>query len=159
RCRRARGGYLCVGSAARAGTRRPESARARSADHDQLPDTQSTRRPAHRAQQFVLLPRRELHAAVRTRCLTPAWWSAAQSSPARSPAAQLSAAIEGVGVLGPGLRDWPTATAVLAGSTDYQPARTELPLPTLLPAAERRRAGRVVRLALAVGAEAVGQTA
>ena len=60
-------------------------------------------------------------------------------------------------MLGPGLNGWPASAAVLSGSAEYQPARTTLPLPTLLPAAERRRAGRVVRLALAVGTEAVGQ--
>jgi len=62
-------------------------------------------------------------------------------------------------VLCPGLPGWPATAAVLDASAGYQAARTELPLPTLLPAAERRRAGRVVRLALAVGTEAVGQTA
>ena len=47
-----------------------------------------------------------------------------------------------------------TPAAVLCGLRDYQPAPTVLPVPTLLPAAERRRTGRVVRLALAVAQEA-----
>ena len=65
--------------------------------------------------------------------------------------------IGGVGVLGPGLADWPAAAAVLSGERAYAPAPTVLPPPALLPAAERRRSGRVVRLALAVGAEAAAR--
>ncbi len=67
---------------------------------------------------------------------------------------RLGAHVGGVGVLGPGIDDWPNACAVLCGLRDYQPALTVLPIPTLLPAAERRRTGRVVRLALAVAQEA-----
>jgi hypothetical protein len=67
----------------------------------------------------------------------------------------LTVAIEGVGVLGPGLPDWPASAAVLAGRASYQPLRTVLPAPSVLPPAERRRAGRVIKLALAIGAEAV----
>jgi Beta-ketoacyl synthase, N-terminal domain len=69
----------------------------------------------------------------------------------------IAAAIEGIGVLGPGLPNWPATAAVLAGSAPYQPARTLLPAPAVLPPAERRRAGRVIKLVLAVGAEAVAQ--
>ena len=67
----------------------------------------------------------------------------------------LSASIQGVGVLGPGLSGWPSTAHVLSGADRYQAASTVLPVPSALPAAERRRAGRVIRLALAVGAEAV----
>lgn len=67
----------------------------------------------------------------------------------------LSACLQGVGVLGPGLADWPAAAAVLTGEAIYRAAPTALPLPAVLPAAERRRAGRVVKLALAIAAEAV----
>ncbi|HEY6451202.1 MAG TPA: beta-ketoacyl synthase chain length factor [Steroidobacteraceae bacterium] len=67
----------------------------------------------------------------------------------------LSACIAGVGVLGPGLADWPACAAVLTGARPYRGAPTELPPPGVLPPAERRRAGRVVRLALAIGGEAV----
>jgi Beta-ketoacyl synthase, N-terminal domain len=70
----------------------------------------------------------------------------------------LTAAIEGIGVLGPGLPDWPTSAAVLAGIHPYSSARTVLPTPEVLPPAERRRAGRVIKLALAVGAEALAQS-
>jgi hypothetical protein len=71
---------------------------------------------------------------------------------------ELVACIEGVGVLGPGLSDWHAAVAVLTGTRRYAAARTVLPLPAALSATERRRAGRLVRLALAVGAEAVRQS-
>src|SRR5579862_6921018 len=67
----------------------------------------------------------------------------------------LSAYIQGVGILGPGIADWPTAESVLQGSAPYSAAPTVLPLPAALPPAERRRAGRVIRLALGVGAQAV----
>jgi hypothetical protein len=69
----------------------------------------------------------------------------------------LCADIQGVGVLGPGLADWPSAVNVLTEADRYQRERTVLPVPSALPSAERRRAGRVTRLALAVGAEAVAQ--
>ena len=70
----------------------------------------------------------------------------------------LAARVLGVGLLGPGLADWGTGAAVLAGDTPYRSAPTVLPLPALLPAAERRRAGRVVRLALAAGLEALAHS-
>ena len=66
----------------------------------------------------------------------------------------LSAYVSGIGVLGPGLCDWPAAASILSGRVAYAPMRTELPTPTLLPPAERRRTGRVVKLALAVALEA-----
>jgi hypothetical protein len=70
---------------------------------------------------------------------------------------ELRAVIEGIGVLGPGLSDWPASAAVLAGRVPYRAARTVLPAPSVLPPAERRRAGRVIKLALAAGAEAIRQ--
>jgi hypothetical protein len=66
----------------------------------------------------------------------------------------LSAYIGGVGVLGPGLANWRETAAILKGAAGYAPARTILPTPSLLPPAERRRTGRVVKLAIAVAAEA-----
>jgi Beta-ketoacyl synthase, N-terminal domain len=71
--------------------------------------------------------------------------------------APLTASLLGIGVLGPGLRDWTSTAAILRGEQGYQPATTVLPNPSVLPAAERRRAGRVIKLAMAVGAEAVKQ--
>ena len=67
----------------------------------------------------------------------------------------LSAFIEGIGLLGPGLANWPTGRAVLCGEQAYQPGKTVLPPPALLPAAERRRSGAIVKLTLATGLEAI----
>ncbi|HSZ08144.1 MAG TPA: beta-ketoacyl synthase chain length factor [Steroidobacteraceae bacterium] len=67
---------------------------------------------------------------------------------------RLSAYISGIGVLGPGFDNWPQAAAVLSGEQPYVPAPTVLPTPAMLPPAERRRTGRVVKLALALGLEA-----
>ncbi|MDE2348370.1 MAG: beta-ketoacyl synthase chain length factor [Gammaproteobacteria bacterium] len=71
----------------------------------------------------------------------------------------LTAWIDGVGVLGPGLADWPAARAALCGARPHEPAATILPAPSILPAAERRRTGRVVKLALAVALEATASAA
>ncbi len=67
----------------------------------------------------------------------------------------LTVFVEGIGLLGPGLSDWVQGRGVLAGSEAYQPTRCVVPLPMALPAAERRRAGTVVKVALAVGQQAV----
>ena len=67
---------------------------------------------------------------------------------------RVSAFVESIGVLGPGLRDWPHAARVLADPAGWTRARTVLPPPDGLPSAERRRTGPAVRVALAVGHEA-----
>ncbi len=67
----------------------------------------------------------------------------------------LTAYIEGIGLLGPGFADWPGAQVVLAGRQPYLPQKTLLPSPILLPAAERRRSGAIVKLTLATGLEAI----
>lgn len=69
----------------------------------------------------------------------------------------LTAWVDGVGLLAPGLPDWAAAAPVLAGTQDYASAPAVLPVPALLPPAERRRSSRVVRLALAVGLEAAAR--
>lgn len=66
----------------------------------------------------------------------------------------ISAWIAGIGLLAPGLPDWTSGTAVLQGQATYIPEPTLLPAPAILPPAERRRASRLVKLALAVGLEA-----
>ena len=66
----------------------------------------------------------------------------------------LTAWIDGIGFLAPGLPDWPTARAVLRGEQAWEHAPTVLPAPALLPPAERRRASRLVKGALAIGLEA-----
>ena len=72
-----------------------------------------------------------------------------------SAAQPLDAHIDGVGVLGPGLNDWAQAQAVLRGDAPHVAQRTVLPVPQILPAAERRRATAVIKLTLASGLEAV----
>lgn len=69
----------------------------------------------------------------------------------------LTAWIDGVGLLAPGLPGWVAGAPLLAGSQPYAVAASVLPAPALLPPAERRRSSRVVRLALAVGLEAAAQ--
>ncbi|MDR5782457.1 beta-ketoacyl synthase chain length factor [Caballeronia sp. LZ065] len=70
----------------------------------------------------------------------------------------LRAYIEGIGVIGPGLADWPQAADVLTYRAPLHAARTALPAPAGLPSAERRRTGPVVRAALAAAHEAVAQS-
>jgi hypothetical protein len=67
---------------------------------------------------------------------------------------RLSGFIDGIGVLGPGLQNWQHTAEILRGAQRYVPAATVLPLPAMLPPAERRRTGRVVKLALTVALEA-----
>ncbi|MBI5008040.1 MAG: beta-ketoacyl synthase chain length factor [Nitrosomonadales bacterium] len=62
--------------------------------------------------------------------------------------------VEGVGLLGPGLDGWSASRAVLAGEAPYVAAPTNLRASDMLPAAERRRAGVPIKLALTVGQEA-----
>jgi len=66
----------------------------------------------------------------------------------------LTAYVDGVGFLGPGLGDWPAAARVLTGAARWQSVPTVLPLAESLPSTERRRTGPLVRLTLAVGLEA-----
>jgi hypothetical protein len=72
---------------------------------------------------------------------------------------KIEAYVTGIGVLGPGLGNWPDSRGVLSGERPYEPVPTVLPLPALLSATERRRTGRVVRLALAIATEAVAHAA
>ena len=67
----------------------------------------------------------------------------------------LTVFVEGIGLLGPGMSSWMQGRQQLDGSLPYQAMRCVLPLPMALPAAERRRAGAVVKVSLAVGQEAV----
>ena len=62
--------------------------------------------------------------------------------------------IDGIAVIGPGIADWASARAVLSGRAEWVPAATQIPSLTVLPPAERRRVGAVVRLALAAGLQA-----
>lgn len=69
--------------------------------------------------------------------------------------AHISAWIEGIGLLGPGIAGWADGAALLADRIEYQTAKTILSAPAALPANERRRAVPVIRLSLTVGLEAV----
>ena len=62
--------------------------------------------------------------------------------------------VEGIGLLGPGLDGWAASREVLAGNAAYIAAPTNLRASDMLPAAERRRAGVPIKLALTVGQEA-----
>ena len=67
----------------------------------------------------------------------------------------LTVAVEGIGLIGPGLQNWPHGQAVLTGATAYEARPTVLPPPAALPPAERRRAGATIKSTLAAGMEAV----
>jgi hypothetical protein len=69
-------------------------------------------------------------------------------------AGQLSGYVDGVGLLGPGLSDWPAALRVLRAQAPFVRTATVLPVPTQLSGAERRRVSPLVKLTLAAGLEA-----
>ena len=66
--------------------------------------------------------------------------------------------IEGIGILGPGLNGWEASRLILSEIAPYHDAAPVIPPSDLLPSAERRRTGIPVKLALAVGCEAVAQS-
>lgn len=63
--------------------------------------------------------------------------------------------VDAVGVLAPGLPDWETASAVLAGRRAFVPSALDASLPICLAPAERRRSSPTVRLAIAVAEQAL----
>ena len=69
--------------------------------------------------------------------------------------AVLTAYLDGIGLLGPGLAGWETARPILAGTSPYQAQPVTVPAPQSLPPAERRRVGMAVKVALAVAHEAL----
>jgi hypothetical protein len=62
--------------------------------------------------------------------------------------------VEGIGLNGPGLDGWQASREVLTGATAYVSAPTNLNAGSMLPPAERRRAGVPIKLAMEVGQEA-----
>jgi hypothetical protein len=66
--------------------------------------------------------------------------------------------IDGIGLLGPGLDGWQSSRTTLAREQVYVPATTNVRPSDMLPAAERRRTGVPIKLALAVGQEALIQS-
>jgi len=65
-----------------------------------------------------------------------------------------AADVAAVGLLGPGISSWRHGRELLRGSVPYVREPTVIPVSSTLPAAERRRAVRVVNLAMAVAQEA-----
>lgn len=66
----------------------------------------------------------------------------------------LSAYVNGISIIGPGLSNWSDSASILTDKKVYQSQATQIPMPMILPAAERRRSGELVKLTLAVGLEA-----
>ncbi|MGH8318362.1 MAG: beta-ketoacyl synthase chain length factor [Steroidobacteraceae bacterium] len=67
----------------------------------------------------------------------------------------LGAYLQGIGLIGPGLTDWRSGARVIAGHETYSPGATVVPAPQGLTAAERRRTGATVRLAISAAQQAV----
>jgi hypothetical protein len=67
----------------------------------------------------------------------------------------LSAYVQGIGLIGPGLADWQSGARVIAGAQPYASQPTVVPAPDGLPAAERRRTGATVKLALSAAQQAI----
>jgi hypothetical protein len=66
-------------------------------------------------------------------------------------------AVEGVGLMAPGLAGWTASRAVLTGESAYVPELMPAAMAMLLPANERRRVTATVKLALQVAQEAIDQ--
>jgi Beta-ketoacyl synthase, N-terminal domain len=66
-----------------------------------------------------------------------------------------SAWVLGLGVLGPGLDGWERTCSVLQRKQPYVREPTQIPIPDILPARDRRRCSDTVRLALHVAAATV----
>jgi hypothetical protein len=69
--------------------------------------------------------------------------------------APVTAWIDSVGIIGPGLADWAAARDVLRGERPWRQAPAAVTLPAILPPAERRRTSLAVRIALAAGHQAL----
>ncbi|QID16464.1 beta-ketoacyl synthase chain length factor [Nitrogeniibacter mangrovi] len=63
----------------------------------------------------------------------------------------LHASLRAVGAIGPGFDDWPALLARLSTRTAPEATPTVIPALSALPPAERRRVGKVVKLAIATG--------
>jgi hypothetical protein len=72
---------------------------------------------------------------------------------------KLTAYLDGIGLIGPGLDNWLAARPILAGTTPYESRPLTVAAPLSLPPAERRRTGLAIKVALAVAQEActIGQ--
>ncbi len=66
--------------------------------------------------------------------------------------------VHGVGVLGPGIKNWESCQRTFKGQEPYDDSMTPDPMPSVLPANECRRSSDVVRWSLQVAQEAVQQS-
>jgi hypothetical protein len=71
----------------------------------------------------------------------------------------ISVYLQSVGVVAPGLADWPTCRNILTGQRDYQPAPIPRFNPERLPANARRRITPTIRIALQAATEAMRASA
>lgn len=63
--------------------------------------------------------------------------------------------VHGIGVLGPGIENWDSCRNVFTEQSPYDDSVTPDPMPSILPANERRRSSDIVRWSLHVAQEAV----
>ena len=63
--------------------------------------------------------------------------------------------VKALGVVAPGMIDWPTTRAVLSGEAPYRPEPLPRLAPASLPATERRRASPAVKLAMTASEQAL----
>lgn len=66
----------------------------------------------------------------------------------------LSVAIQGIGIVGPGLENWAQAAPLLRGEQPYEAAPLPALKPELLPPNERRRTTQLIKLAIQAAGEA-----
>ena len=70
----------------------------------------------------------------------------------------LTVYLDGIGLLGTGLTGWARSIPFLTDPGTYTGTPSTIPAPDCLPPTERRRVGTLVKIALAVGLEAVAQS-
>ena len=68
---------------------------------------------------------------------------------------KLTAYLDGIGLIGPGLDNWLAARPILAGVAPYESRPLVVAAPPSLPPAERRRTGLAIKVALAIAADAL----
>ncbi len=74
-----------------------------------------------------------------------------------SKTAKLTAYLDGIGLVGPGLDSWSVARPILAGEVAYEARPLAVTAPQSLPPAERRRTGLAIKVALDVAQQAITQ--
>ena len=70
---------------------------------------------------------------------------------------KLTAYLDGIGLIGPGLDSWLAARPILAGEAAYEARPLVVAAPPSLPPAERRRIGLAIKVALDVALQAITQ--